>query len=306
MEPISHDRLAGISAFAAAAEAGSFAGAAARLGLTRSAIGKAVARLEARLGVPLFVRTTRSLGLTDEGQLFYERCAHALQDIDAIQQMLEAGRAEAIGCLRVSAPVVFGRRYVAPLLCDLAERHPRLQILGNFTDRPVNFAADGIDLAIRSGDLPDSGTLVARPLGSQTMVVCASPAYLDAHGAPADVADLTSHRCILYERGGHVIAWTLTDASGAVVRPSIDRHMGLDDVEAIAMAAVRGMGLANLPLWLIREELASGELVRVLASSSIETIPMHAVWPHTPHLPHKLRVAIDALLGAIPPVLAPA
>lgn len=114
MEPIANDRLAGVSAFVASAEAGSFAQAAARLGLTRSAVGKAVARLEERLGARLFVRTTRSMGLTEDGQMFYERCAQALEDLDAARHMLEAGRREVVGRLRISAPVVFGRHHVAP------------------------------------------------------------------------------------------------------------------------------------------------------------------------------------------------
>lgn len=175
MEPITHDRLAGVSAFVASAEAGSFARAAERLGLTRSAVGKAVARLEERLGTRLFVRTTRSLGLTEDGQMFYERCAQALEDLDAAQHMLEAGRREVVGRLRISAPVVFGRHHVAPLLLDLARHHPRLRIEASFTDRQLDFADDGIDLAIRSGELPDSDWLVARRLGMQAMVLCAAP-----------------------------------------------------------------------------------------------------------------------------------
>lgn len=304
VEPIAHDRLAGISAFIATVEAGSFAQAAERLRLTRSAVGKAVARLEARLRVPLFVRTTRSLKLTHEGQRFYEGCAQALQRIDAVQEQLEAERLEAVGHLRISAPVVLGRRYVTPLLLDLAERYPRLKILGNFTDRLVDFAADGIDMAIRSGDLPNTDTLVARLLGLQAMVVCAAPAYLKDRGIPTDVSDLGSHRCLLYENDGHVVPWTLKTVNGTVVRPRLERHMGIDDGEAIAMAAVRGAGLAHLPLWLIRDELAKGVLVRVFPASSTVTIPMHLVWPRTPHLPHKLRILIDALMQTIPPLLA--
>ncbi|MDQ0140391.1 LysR family transcriptional regulator [Cupriavidus necator] len=304
MEPITHDRLAGITAFVAAAQAGSFALAAARLGLTRSAVGKAIARLEARLGVRLFVRTTRSLALTDDGQAFYERCAQALEDLDAAQHMLEAGRGAVAGRVRVSAPVVFGRHHVAPLLLDLADRHPQLRLEGNFTDRLVDFADDGIDLAIRSGRLPDSDTLVARPLGTQAMVLCAAPDYLRRHGTPASIGGLASHRCLVYLHGSQPVPWLLAGADGNTVQPALPHRLGFDDIDTLAMAALRGAGVANLPLWLVRAPLQQGTLARVLPHASVSRAPMHLVWPRTRFLPSKLRVTIDLLVAALPAVLA--
>ncbi|KWF37010.1 LysR family transcriptional regulator [Burkholderia pseudomultivorans] len=304
MEPISHDRLAGISAFVAAVDAGSFAQAAARLGQTRSAVGKAIGRLEARLGTRLFVRTTRRLALTDDGHAFYERCAQALEELDAAQHMLEAGRREAAGRLRVSAPVVFGRHHVTPLLLDLADRHPRLQVEGHFTDRVIDFADEGVDLAIRSGALPDSDTLIARPLGMQAMVVCASPAYLRTHAAPRGTADLASHRCIVYLHGGRANPWTLTEPDGRVVQPALPYRLGFDDIDSLIAAAMRGAGLVHVPEWLVRDALRTGVLVRVLDHMASAGTPMHVVWPATRFLPYKLRVTIDAVLAALPPLLA--
>ncbi|SOY58588.1 putative TRANSCRIPTION REGULATOR PROTEIN, LysR [Cupriavidus taiwanensis] len=304
MEPITHDRLAGITAFVAAAQAGSFALAAARLGLTRSAVGKAIARLEARVGARLFVRTTRSLALTDDGQAFYERCAQALEDLDAAQHMLEAGRGAVAGRVRVSAPVVFGRHHVAPLLLELADRHPQLRLEGNFTDRLVDFADDGIDLAIRSGRLPDSDALVARPLGMQAMVLCAAPAYLRRHGAPASVGELASHQCLVYLHGSQPVPWSLAGADGNPVQPGLSQRLGFDDIDTLAMAALRGAGVANLPLWLVRAPLQQGTLARVLPHASVSRTPMHLVWPRTRFLPSKLRVTIDLLVAALPAVLA--
>lgn len=303
MEPITHDRLAGITAFVAAAEAGSFAQAAVRLGLTRSAIGKAIARLEARVGARLFVRTTRSLALTDDGQAFYERCAQALEELDAAQHMLEAGRGAVAGRVRVSAPVVFGRHHVAPLLLQLADRHPQLRLEGNFTDRLVDFADDGIDLAIRSGRLPDSDTLVARPLGTQAMVLCAAPGYLRRHGTPASAAALLSHQCLVYLRGSQPVPWSLADTDGNPVRPELSHRLAFDDIDTLAMAAIRGAGVANLPLWLVRAPLQQGTLVRLLPQASASRTPLHLVWPRTRFLPHKLRVTIDLLVAALPAVL---
>lgn len=300
MEPIANDRLAGISAFVAAVEAGSFAQAGARLGLTRSAVGKAITRLEARLGARLFVRTTRNLRLTDEGQLFYERCAGALEELNAAQLMLEAGRNEVTGRLRISAPVVFGRHHVAPVLLDLAQRHQGLRIDASFSDRLADFVDEGIDLAVRSGTLPESDTLVARPIGMQVMAVCASPTYLEAHGTPSALSDLASHRCIEYLHAGPGVSWSFTDERGAIVQPALTRQLGFDDLDAIAEAAIRGVGLAYLPLWRVREALDDGRLVRVLTHVPSAVIPLHLVWPRMRFMPYKIRVTIDALLLTLP------
>jgi DNA-binding transcriptional LysR family regulator len=306
VQPVSHDRLAGISAFVAAVEAGSFAQAAERLRLTRSAVGKSIARLEARLGTRLFVRTTRSQSLTDDGQVFYERCARALEELDTAQHILEAGRNEPAGRVRVSAPVVFGRLHVTPILLRLGKRFPRLQLEGIFTDRLVDFVDDGIDLAIRSGLLADSDSIVARRLGEQPMVLCASPTYLDSHGTPRDLAGLAAHQGINYMRGGRAFPWTLTDATGRTVEMEIAHKIGFDDIGAIAAAAVDGAGLAHVPYWLVNEHLQSGALVRVLSEASSIKVPLHAVWSRTRYLPYKLRVVIDTLLETLPPFLQPA
>jgi DNA-binding transcriptional LysR family regulator len=156
------DRLNGVSVFVEAVEAGGFSAAALRLNLSRSAVGKTIARLEGRLGVRLFHRTTRSQSLTDDGQAFYERCLRALEEIRAGEAMLESGQQEATGRLRVSMPVQFGRRCVAPILSHLAEKHPRLELDLNFSDRLVDLLEDGFDLAIRTGPLDQSAGLMTR------------------------------------------------------------------------------------------------------------------------------------------------
>ncbi|WP_370601357.1 LysR substrate-binding domain-containing protein [Pseudomonas nitroreducens] len=237
--------------------------------------------------------------------MFYERCAQALEDIEAAQNMLEAGRGEAVGRIRLSAPVVFGRHHVAPLLLDLADRHPRLRVEGCFTDRLVDFIDDGIDLAIRSGPLPDSDMLVARPLGMQSMVLCASPAYRETHGTPQSLDELDHHHCVIYLRGGRAVPWSLGTADGQIVQPRLTTRLGFDDVETLALAAMRGARLIHVPRWLVRESLRTGALVQVLETASVVNTPLHVLWPHTRFLPCKLRVTIDALLEAIPPLLAP-
>ena len=216
------DRLNGISAFVEAAEAGSFALAAERMRLTRSAVGKSIARLEQRLGVRLFHRTTRSQSLTEDGQAYYERCVRALAELDAGAMALDSGKGEPIGRLRVSVPVLSGRHCVAPVLLALGRQYPRLAIEISFSDHVVDLVEEGYDLAVRIGNLPDSSTLVARRLGTQRMVICAAPSYLAEHGKPATVDELPEHAAIAYGRSGRIEPWRISNDAGDVLKPQIN------------------------------------------------------------------------------------
>lgn len=178
------DRLGGIAEFVEVVESGSFAAAALRIGVTRSAVAKIVARLERRLGVRLLQRTTRRLSLTDEGLVYYEQCRRVLAELGETEAALDAGRREPSGRLRISVPVLFGRQCVAPVMRRLVERHPRLEVEMSFSDRIADLVNDGFDVAVRVGPLVDTTALVCRPLGMQQMGICASPAYLAQHGRP--------------------------------------------------------------------------------------------------------------------------
>lgn len=290
----------GIEVFVAAVDAGSFAAAAERLHLTRSAVAKTIARIEARLAVRLFHRTTRSQTLTEDGQVYYERCVRALDELRAGEAALDSGRREAAGRLRVSVPVLFGRRCVAPVLARLAAEHPRLELDLSFSDRPVDLVEDGFDLAIRNGDIGDGAGLVTRTVGLQRMMVCASPAHLAAHGRPAGIDDLATHPAITYGRAGHVKAWRFPFREGEVRKMVPPSRLCFDDLEAIADAAEAGHGLAWLPCWLIRERVRAGRLVPLLEDVPRLVFSTHALWPHTPHLPLRVRFAIDALAAALP------
>jgi DNA-binding transcriptional LysR family regulator len=296
------DRLIGVNVFVEAVEAGGFSTAAARLNLSRSAVGKTIARLERRLGARLFHRTTRSQSLTEDGQIFYERCRRALEELQAGEAMLDSGRREAVGRLRVSMPVLFGRRCVAPILMRLAQRCPRLQLDLNFSDRLVDLIEDGFDLAIRNGTLAESAGLTTRRVAQQRMTVCAAPAYLAAHGAPLAIEDLSDHDAITYtfRQYGRAFTWTFPREGQRPVEIAAKTRMSFDDLEAIADAAAAGLGLAWLPCWLVRERLRSGALVRVLGDQPGLVIDSHALWPQTPHLPLRVRLAIDALAAELP------
>ncbi|MDB6128003.1 MAG: bacterial regulatory helix-turn-helix, lysR family protein [Verrucomicrobia bacterium] len=294
------ERLSGIWAFVQVVEAGNFAAAAERLRVTRSAIAKSIARLEKRLGTRLFHRTTRSQALTEDGQAYYERCIRALAELDAGEAALEAGRREPSGRLRVTAPVLFGRHCVAPVLLELARRHPALEIEMSFTDRVVDVVEERFDLAVRIGPLQDSTTLSVRRLGEMRMAVCASSDYVARRGTPRRVEDLAGHDAIVYRD----LPWPLRDHDNRIVEARLKSRFHFDDLEAIADAAVAGAGLAWLPCWLTSARVRAGELQLVMDSSRTLAGEIHAVWPQSRYLPSRTRVAIDALVALIPASMA--
>jgi DNA-binding transcriptional LysR family regulator len=298
------DRLSGIAAFVQAAQAGSFALAAQRMGLSRSAVGKSIARLEEQLGVRLFHRSTRKQSLTDAGEVFYERCAPALAELEAAEAALDEGRRTPSGRLRVSVPVLFGRRCVAPILLDAARRHPQLELEVSFSDRFVDLVDEGVDLAIRGGPLADSAGLMSRKLGTQLKVVCAAPSYLAERGRPETLADLVHHECLAYGPAFRARSWQFRDAQGNTQEAPISSRIRFDDMEALADAAAAGAGLAWLPGWLVADRIRSGALVRVLEGESDTGCDVHAVWPRTRHLPSKVRVIIHELSARVPRLLA--
>ena len=281
------DDLNAIPVFVTVVESGNFASAAAILHVTRSAVGKTIARLEARLGVALFQRTTRRQLLTEEGE--------ALARIREAEEALQRGKGEVQGRLRISLPVLFGQRCVAPVLFRLSQRYPLLKLELHYSDRQVNLLEEGFDLAVRIGNLADTGSLRARALGEHGMVLCAAVEYLRRQPAPQTIAGLSEHRTLGYLHNGQLQKWQLYDPQQGEVRFSPQTGLVQDDFAAIAAAVQQGMGIAWLPDWLVAQALADGTLQQVLAPSAQVRFAIHAVWPEGPWLPQKTRVAIDAL-----------
>ena len=297
------DRLDGVATFVQVVEAGSFALAAERLNLTRSAVGKVIARLETRLGVRLIHRTTRSQSLTEDGQAYYERCVRALAELEAAEAELEGGRRAPRGRLRVSLPLAFGQLCVAPVLMNLARRHPKLQIDMSFSDRMVDLVEEGFDLAVRIGELRDSTSLAARRLGVQYTSIGAAPSYLVRYGMPVSLDEMDGRDGIVYARGGALVPWDLHDEAGQVKRVKINPQLSMDDVQAIAAAAIAGFGLARIPSWLLARYVKSGELVLVKGRCSLPPQEINVVWPQTRYMASKVRCAIDALVAEIPALI---
>jgi DNA-binding transcriptional LysR family regulator len=284
-----------IHAFVVSADAGGFSAAAQRLNLSRSAVGRAVARLEQRLGARLLHRTTRQLSLTSDGVAFLERCQRALDELQAGQAALNKAHRQVAGRLRVSVPVLFGRVCVVPVLAGLAEQHASLELQVEFSDRVVDLVADGFELAVRNGALGNAAGLMRRKLMQERAVVCAAPSYLDRVGTPDSLDALPAHHAITYARRGRVQPWLFPQQGARPLELMPPTRMRFDDLGAITDAAVAGLGLAWLPSWLVADRLREGTLVRVLPDVASLVRDIHALWPRTPSLPLRVRLAIDAL-----------
>jgi DNA-binding transcriptional LysR family regulator len=298
------DRLTSMAVFVKAVDLGSFAAAADALDLSAPMVGKHVRFLEDRIGVRLLNRTTRRQSLTEFGRAYYERCRVVLAEADAADGLASDQFGEPRGRLRVTMPVLFGRRCVAPILLELARQHPRLELALSFSDHVTNLAEDGYDLAIRTGTIEDRAGVVARRVARQRMIVCAAPSYLEAHGRPERIEDLGRHQTVVYNRSGPVRPWLFPRDDGLPAEFMPATRLRLDDLDAIADAAAAGLGLAWLPCWLVRERVQAGALTVLMPDESSLYYDCYALWLQTPYLGLKLRSAIDALAAALPKLMA--
>lgn len=292
------DHLGSITAFVSTAQLGSFTAAAEKLGLTKSAVGKSVSRLEDRLGLKLFQRSTRSLSLTPDGERFLTSCQSAIEILEQAEAELTSHTSQPSGQLRVDLPAAFGRQRILPILLDITQRYPELTLTVTFSERFVDLIEEGIDLVIRIGELTDSSSLVARKLTTQKLVICASPDYLLYRGEPASPDELHQHRCVVGLRRNQPISWLLKGDDGQISRfvPPPTHEFG--DGDAMLAATLAGSGLSQLPLWLVGKYLASGELREVLPRYSRGEMSISALWPKSRQLLPKIRYVVDTLVKA--------
>lgn len=285
------DNLNGISAFVHAAEQRSFVAAGHILGLSSSAVAKSVSRLETHLGVRLLHRTTRSIGLTDEGTVFLERCRRLLDDLHDATAMVSQTRDRPRGRLRLSVPHIVGHHLLMPVLPAFRCAYPEIELDIDFEDRVVDIIADGIDLAVRSGDLADA-RLIARPLGQQHFVVCGSPDYLARVGVPQTPADLSVHTCIhfKYPSSGRRAPWAFRSPDHAA---SVPETLTFNNTDAGLRAAVDGLGLAHLPAYVAVPLIDAGQLQPVLTACMRPFGALSLVWPTNRQLSPKVRAFID-------------
>lgn len=288
------DGLSGLIAFVRAADLGSFVAAGRVLGLSASAVGKAVTKLEHQLGVRLFQRSTRSIRLTEEGRLFHERCRRILDELDDARAALAKAVETPRGRLRLSVPIV-SYHLLLPVLPDFMARYPDIELDLDFNDRIVDLIEEGVDVAIRSGDLPDS-RLMARALRPFQLLLCASPDYLERHGTPECPRGLDRHLAVRFRfpNSGKVQNWPLTLPAG---EPELRMRtvMTCNNMEALRGATLRGLGIGCMPDFLAREPLASGALRALLIDHIDGPAQFHLLWPSNRHLSPKVRVMVDFL-----------
>lgn len=288
-----------LAIYARVVDAGSFAEAARRLGTSRSVVSKAVAKLEKALDARLFNRTTRHLSLTEIGQVVAAHAGRVLEELDQLEQVIGSINDEPRGVLRVSASVAFGTLHVAPALADFLTAHPDLKMELTITDRLIDLAEDGYDMAIRVTAEPPL-PLVARKLAPVRRRVCGTPAYFAKHGLPLTPADLVRHNCLDYTRSGEQGLWRFNGPHGEIDVP-VSGSLHVDDDEALSQAVLGGLGVALLPTFIVGEALQAGRLQAVLS----EYVPIeryvYALYLPTRHLPAKVRAFIDFLIARIGP-----
>ncbi|MBO2584274.1 LysR family transcriptional regulator [Shewanella algae] len=296
------DHFNALPVFVAVVESGSFSAAAKQLGSSKSAISKRISQLETRLGVQLLYRTTRSLSLTEAGERYYDSVRHAVRFAreaeDAIGELQHSPK----GLLRMSVPMVYGRRYVAPLMAEFLQRFPDIRLQLELSDSHTDLIAEGFDLALRIGELADS-SLVAKRIAPCESFLVAAPEYLKRYGTPQTPEQLGQHNCLFYSlfRGGS--EWRFQgpqQQSGGEVRIEPKGNFEVNNSDAIHSAILQGLGIANMPDFIVRGDIAKGRLVVLMPEYRLPQHAIYCVYPRRKHLPAKVSTMIDFLTAKLP------
>lgn len=300
----SSERLKGIDVFVSVVERGSFASAAARLNLTSSAVSKSIARLESRLGARLFARTTRRLALTDGGAVFYQTCLRVLADLEEAEALIGAEYVEPTGRVRIDLPASYGRLHALPLILRCLAGHDLLLPHISFSDHFIDLVEERVDIVVRiGGSNAWPAALGHRYLGAERLVFCAAPAYLERKGVPLTDADLDQHERVVYGRAdGLVNSWLFAGGEqGAIEQRFMPGRIAVGDGEGQTAAVLAGLGIAQLPTWLVRQHIERGALVEVLPHLATDGLPMNVVWLKArQHLP-KVKLLLDVLGNGLTP-----
>lgn len=288
------DRFRAIETFARVVEAGSFARAAERLGVSTSAVSRQVSDLEAHLDARLIHRTTRRLSLTEAGQSFYERSVQLLADLEEAESSMRAAAVLPKGTLKLTCGVSFGERFVAPAIAEFAARHSQLVFDLDLSDRAVDLVEEGLDLAIRIGPVSQQA-LVSRRLGWTQIVCCASPGYLARHGTPRTPEDLAAHQCLSYTLTSLPNIWRFESKQGANYDLHVTPRHRANSGRMLTKLAAAGLGVVIEPDFIVSPEVRSGALVRLLAEYALPRHPIAAVYASRRHLSAKVRTFVDFL-----------
>ena len=280
----------GINEFVCVVETESFTAAAKRLEVSVAHISRQVNQLEDRLGAKLLYRTTRKLRLTEVGEVYYQHARKILDDMQAAERAVMEMEGKPTGKLRITAPVYYGEYFLAPLVNDFLLQYPQLDLELKLTNETVDLVKEGYDLAIRLGTL-DSSSLMCRKLARRTQYLCASPAYLATHGTPQTLADLANHRCL----GGSLDHWRFLE-NGKLRNWRVGSAWSCNSGLALKDAALKGLGIVQLPDYYVQEALAQGSLVSLLESHRLPDDGVWVVYPQNRHLSPKVRLLVDFLV----------
>ncbi|MFP7674510.1 LysR substrate-binding domain-containing protein [Marivita sp. S0852] len=290
------DHISRIGVFIAVVKAGSFAGAAQSLGITSSAVSKQIQNLEQDLQVKLLNRTTRNVAPTEEGAVYYDRAARALEDLKEAEDQINELKSRPRGPLKISLPQSMGIKYFATDIATFAARYPEVELDISLDERFVDIASEGFDLAVRIGSLQDT-SLIARRLAACPFVLCASAAYLEKHGTPKTPDDLAQHNVLAFTGNSGLHEWRYTDAAGHSGQVSLRGTFKADSGDILCSAALQGVGMTVLPIFYVAEHLKNGDLQEVLPDyDTAPTREIYAVFPPNRFQSTRLRLFVDHLV----------
>ncbi|QLQ25625.1 MAG: LysR family transcriptional regulator [Dechloromonas sp.] len=291
------DRFDAMRLFLRVAELGSFSAVALQAGVARSVVTRQIAALEAHLGVKLMARSTRRLALTSAGSAYLEKCRVILNLVEAAEADVAAERLTPRGNIRISLPLSFGLRRLAPLLLDFSQRHPEVSLDMDYSDRRINLIEEGIDLAIRITRRLEPGD-VARKIGTGRMLVVAAPEYLARHGRPQHPAELAHHECLGYASVGSPLPWQFM-VDGQLESFPVRSRINANNGDVLTEAAAQGLGITLQPDFIAAGYLDAGRVEQILADFAIPELGIYAMLPSNRHVPHRVRVLMDALAAAL-------
>lgn len=285
------DQLSAMRAFVRVVQTGSFSAAGRDMKTTQTTISKKVAALEKKLGVKLLTRSSRDHALTPTGSEYFDQCVAILGELDEAEARARSEVASPRGVIRIAAPVAFGRLVIAPLIAEFFTLYPEIKVDLSLNDRHVDLISEGVDVAIRARTLDDS-SLVARHLFDNPMMLLASPDYLAQHGVPKKPEDLKEHNCLVFSMLKSINVWRFKQ-DGQEFSVPVTGNFQSDNGDVLLEVALTGVGLVQLPNWMVNEHVKAGKLVQVMEDYSGQTLPFNAIYPQNRFIPLKVRCFID-------------
>ncbi|KIP75733.1 LysR family transcriptional regulator [Vibrio harveyi] len=294
------DQLSAMRAFVRVVQTGSFSATGREMNTSQTTISKKVAALEKKIGVKLLARSSRDHALTPAGAKYYQTCVDILGELDEAEAEARSEVASPQGTIRISAPVAFGRILLAPIMAEFFQRYPDIKVDLQLSDQHTDLISDGIDVAIRAKQLEDS-TLIERHLFDNTMLVLATPSYLQQHGEPKAPDDLKQHNCLVYSRMRDINVWSFTkqNQKHAV---AVNGNFQSDNGDVLLEVALTGIGIVILPIWMVEHHLKERRLTQLMSDYTGQNLPFNAVYLQSRYTPLKVRCLIDYLKEKLPNV----